>query len=160
MKQIIIVREDLNADPLALAKNCALAASAWLVHAMHNGVMTDAGELQCCEELLNDAHAVFYNVGVRSDVFLDWVENAEENAVVICKVPDAEALKTAVAFALSFGLEEDEDIFPVAELDEKGKELARRGYHVFSACPCVGFRPIPDDLADKIVNSRFVQLYQ
>lgn len=133
MKQLIIVRKDLNMSPAKLAVQCCHASMSFL----HQKISSKIIELNEDE--------------------LSWFEDTYTK--IICQAKNKNKLLNCIKYAEEEGLKEGKDFFLIRdrcfteltpeEIDEKGN-------------PCtltsIGFRPLQDEIVSKI--SKHYQLYR
>ena len=141
MRQLIIARKDLNMSPGKLAAQCCHASLAFLTYPLKTQR----------EQAKLDVNGVVYNYPVRisRDIYEDW----------ICEAKNRNQLIKAADIAKANGLHENRDYFLIKdccltelvpeEVDENG---------VGKTLTCIGFRPLPDDVAHAI--SKKYQLYK
>lgn len=144
MRQLIIVRKDLEMTPGKLAAQVAHASTAWLTAAIKNNIT--------CHELTDGRK--FYSAKVRFDqeTYEDWM--CGNYTKTICGARNRGQLLRAIDLAAELNLEEGKDYFLIKDMcftelepeDEDGTTLT-----------CIGFRPLDDELAHAI--SKKYQLY-
>lgn len=144
MRQLIIVRKDLEMTPGKLAAQVAHASTAWLTAAIKNNIT--------CHELADGKK--FYSAKIRFDqeTYEDWM--CGNYTKTICRAKNRGQLLRATDLAADLNLKEGEDYFLIKDMcftelepeDEDGTTLT-----------CIGFRPLDDELAHTI--SKKYQLY-
>lgn len=136
MRQLIIVRKDLEMTPGKLAAQVAHASIAWLAVAIRNNII--------CHELVNKK---FYSAKVRFDqeTYENWM--CGNYTKTICRAKNRNQLLRATDLAAELNLEEGKDYFLIRDMcftelepeDEDGTTLT-----------CIGFRPLDDEVAHAI----------
>lgn len=144
MRQLIIVRKDLEITPGKLAAQVAHASTAWLTAAIKNNI--------ACHKLADGKK--FYSAKIRFDqeTYEDWM--CGNYTKTICRAKNRGQLLRATDLAADLNLKEGEDYFLIKDMcftelepeDEDGTTLT-----------CIGFRPLDDELAHTI--SKKYQLY-
>lgn len=139
MRQLIIVRKDLN---MSAGKMAAQVAHASWAFAQRN--LISKAEWKDTE--------VELSFKTSFDVWNDWFNDSFTKTV--CAAKNKHYLMKAVEMAKEMGLEEDKDFFlfydhcyTELEPEEDGCTLT-----------CIGFKPLPDEVAHKI--SKKYQLYR
>ena len=137
MRQLIIARKDLNMSSGKLAAQCCHASIAFLTAPMRdNNKMT-------CE--------------VSKDIFDKWI--CDIFTKTICEAKNYNQLMKAVAVAEELGLKEGKDFFLIKDsclTELTPEEVDENG--VGRTLTCIGFAPLPDEIAHKI--SKKYQLYK
>lgn len=164
MRQLIIARKDLNMSPGKLAAQCCHASLAFLTSQLRNketalpitNFMTDEW-LDVPDEKMNDIIGYKCTLEFDKAVYEDWICGIFTKTV--CEAKNKNQLLKAITIAQELGLKENEDYFLIKdacltelepeEIDEEGVERV---------LTCIGFKPLPDDIAHKI--SKKFQLYK
>ena len=152
MRQLIIARKDSQMSPGKLAAQVSHASMAFLAN------MIRQSEIQK-RESMDSAGIERYEILIemQPDVYDDWLCGIFTKT--ICEARNRNHLMKAVTMAEEQGLREGVDYFLIKgncltelepeEVDENG---------VGRTLTCIGFRPLPDDIAHAI--SRKYQLYR
>ena len=112
------------------------------------------GELGVCE---NEYDSYMATVTFPRDVFEEWFCGIFTKT--ICEAKNRNQLMKAVTIAEELGLKENEDFFLIKDnclTELESEEVDEEG--VGRTLTCIGFRPLPDDIAHQI--SRKYQLYK
>lgn len=145
MRQLIIVRKDLKMSQGKMSAQVSHASTAFITAAIKNG--------QIKEENSN------YKIDITLDknIYDEWI--CDIFTKTICEAKNAYQLLKSVKIAKELGLQEGKDFFLIKdaclteltpeEVDENGQGRV---------LTCIGFRPLPDDIAHKI--SKKYQLYK
>lgn len=152
MRQLIIARKDLNMSPGKLAAQVSHASMAFLSHMIREGglqkrVSLDTGEMERYEIMITMDPAVYD----------DWFCGIFTKT--ICEAKNRNQLMKAVSFAEEMGLVENQDFFLIKDnclTELVPEEIGEDG--VGRTLTCIGFRPLPDDMAHAI--SRKFQLFK
>ena len=147
MRQLIIARKDLNMSPGKLAAQVSHASMAFLSTAVKFGSISG--------EIHGDCHII--ETVVRKDVYEDWINGSFTKT--ICEAKNKNQLMKAVAMAEDLDLEEGIDFFLIRDnclTELTPEEIDENG--VGRTLTCIGFRPLPDEIAHQI--SRKYQLYK
>ena len=150
MRQLIIARKDLNMSPGKLAAQVSHASMAFLSHMIREGglqkrVSLDTGEMERYEIVITMDPAVYD----------DWFCGIFTKT--ICAAKNRNQLMKAVSLAEEMGLAENQDFFLIKDnclTELVPEEIGEDG--VGRTLTCIGFRPLPDDMAHAI--SRKFQL--
>lgn len=137
MRQVIIARKDLNMSPGKLAAQCCHASLSFITYPMR--------------ETHNNQFSFTENV------FSDWVCSIFTKT--ICEAKNKNQLMKAVEIAKELNLVENKDYFFVRDAcltELEPEEFDENG--VGRVLTCIGFAPLPDDIAHKI--SKKFQLYK
>ena len=150
MRQLIIARKDLNMSPGKLAAQVAHAAMAFITAPMRrippNKVYKDG-----------EVIAVMPQMFMQVDVYNEWIKGVFTKTV--CEAKNYNQLMKAVTMAEELGLTEGIDYFLIKDAcltELEPEEVDENG--VGRTLTCIGFRPLPDELAHKI--SKKFQLYR
>ena len=145
MRQVIIARKDLNMSAGKLAAQCCHASTLFLIRALQKGARTRTED----------------TVGIYAEfptgVFDEWIDGPFVKTV--CRAKNLNDLMKAVKLAEELGLKEDEDFFLVKDAcltELEPEEIDENG--IGRTLTCIGFRPLPDELAHQI--SKKYQLFQ
>ena len=152
MRQLIIARKDLQMSPGKLAAQCCHASMAFMTSNMRNESSIDA-----VKNKLTGERGYLAQIFFPTEVYEEWICGVFTKT--ICEARNRNQLMKAVEIAKELGLQEGEDFFLIkdccltelnpAEVDENG---------VGRTLTCIGFRPLPDELAHQI--SKKYQLYK
>lgn len=152
MRQLIIARKDLNMSPGKLAAQVSHASMAFLSRMIREGglqkrVSLDTGEMERYEIMITMDPAVYE----------DWFCGIFTKT--ICEAKNRNQLMKAVFLAEEMGLVENQDFFLIKDnclTELVPEEIGEDG--VGRTLTCIGFRPLPDDMAHAI--SRKFQLFK
>lgn len=140
MRQLIIVRKDLNMSTGKIAAQCCHASLAFI----RNG-LSIASE----ETLLADSEDINLSFTTRYDIWQYWFQDIFTKT--ICEAKNRNHLMKAVTIAEELGLKENEDFFLIK--DSCLTELTPEEYDeegVGRTLTCIGFKPLEDEVAHKI----------
>ena len=152
MRQLIIARKDLNMSPEKLAAQVSHASMAFLSRMIREGglqkrVSLDTGKMERYEIMITMDPAVYE----------DWFCGIFTKT--ICEAKNRNQLMKAVPLAEEMGLVENQDFFLIKDnclTELVPEEIGEDG--VGRTLTCIGFRPLPDDMAHAI--SRKFQLFK
>jgi len=152
MRQLIIARKDLNMSPGKLAAQVSHASMAFLSHMIREGGLQKRVSLDT-EEMER------YEIVITMDpaVYDDWFCGIFTKT--ICEAKNRNQLMKAVSLAEEMGLAENQDFFLIKDnclTELVPEEIGEDG--VGRTLTCIGFRPLPDDMAHAI--SRKFQLFK
>ena len=137
MRQVIIARKDLQMTPGKLAAQCCHASLAFITSPMKTNHTRE-----CV---------------IKDDVFEDWICGIFTKT--ICEAKNKNQLMKAIEIAKELGLVENKDYFCIRDCcltELTPEEVDENG--VGRVLTCVGFAPLPDEIAHKI--SKKFQLYK
>lgn len=140
MRQLIIVRKDLNMSTGKIAAQCCHASLAFV----SNG-LSIASE----ETLLADSEDINLSFRTRYNIWQEWFQGIFTKT--ICEAKNRNQLMKAVAIAEELGLKENKDFFLIK--DSCLTELTPEEYDeegVGRTLTCIGFKPLEDEIAHKI----------
>lgn len=146
MKQIIIVRKDLNMSPGKACAQVSHASMAFLTNTIRNNSVW-----------LNGSMNYMTNFVIDKDVYEQWINGIFTK--IVCEAKNRNHIMKAVTIAQELGLKEDEDYFLIKDCcltELEPEETDEQG--VGRTLTCIGFRPLPDDVAHQI--SKKYQLYK
>ena len=149
MRQVIIVRKDLNMQPGKLAAQVAHAAMAFISHKICNS----PGQYMPQTGLW---HTYDVTVSIDLSEWDYWWHGSFTKTV--CEAKNYNKLMKAVTIAEELGLKEGEDFFLIKDAcltDLTPEEIDENGQG--RTLTCIGFRPLDDETAWKI--SKEFQLY-
>ena len=152
MRQLIIARKDLQMSPGKLAAQVSHASMAFLSNMIRNGEI----EKRISHEN-EDAEAYYIQIKMQPDIYEEWMCGIFTKT--ICEAKNRNQLMKAVTIAEEMGLKEGTDFFPIKDnclTELEPEEIGEDG--VGRTLTCIGFRPLPDDIAHQI--SRKYQLYK
>lgn len=144
MRQLIIVRKDLNMSPGKLAAQVSHASMAFLSAAI---LSSGADQILSADTGETESYAVTLNIP--ADIYTK----------TICEAKNRNQLMKAAAIADELGLAEGRDYFLIRDhclTELEPEEIGEDG--IGKTLTCIGFRPLPDDTAHSI--SRKYQLYK
>lgn len=137
MRQVIIARKDLNMSPGKLAAQCCHASLSFITYPMR------------------ETHSNYLSFDAK--VFNDWICGIFTKT--ICEAKNKNQLMKVVEIAKELNLVENKDYFFIRDAcltELEPEEYDENG--VGRVLTCVGFAPLPDDIAHKI--SKKFQLYK
>lgn len=152
MRQLIIARKDLQMSPGKLAAQVSHASLAFITTQFRDR----ENVIEVCAE---GAGTLRYEAGICFDkeTYEDWICGVFTKTV--CEAKNRNQLMKAVTIAEELGLVEGEDYFLIKDCcltELTPEEVDDNG--VGRVLTCVGFKPLPDDIAHKI--SKKFQLYK
>ena len=152
MRQLIIARKDLQMSPGKLAAQVSHASMAFLAN------MIRQSEIQK-RESMDSAGIERYEILIemQPDVYDGWLCGIFTKT--ICEARNRNHLMEAVTAAEELRLKEGTDFFLIKDnclTELEPEEIGEDG--VGRTLTCIGFRPLPDDIAHAI--SRKYQLYR
>lgn len=145
MRQIIIVRKDLKMSPGKLSAQVAHASMAFFTHMLK---IADKAKW-------NHKYRMVLNLD--EDLYDEWMCGIFTKT--ICEAKNAYQLLKCVKIAENLGLQEGVDFFLIKDAcltELKPEETDEKGQG--RVLTCIGFRPLPDEIAHKI--SKKYQLYR
>lgn len=150
MRQIIIARKDLDMSAGKLVAQCCHASEAFLARSIEAG--------QCIAESgTADDIIDTLQIKMRRDIRERWMGDIFTKT--ICAAKNRNQLLKAVTIAEGLGLQEGKDFFLIKDCcltELEPEEIGEDG--VGRTLTCIGFRPLPDDVAHAI--SKKYQLYK
>lgn len=144
MRQLIIVRKDLNMSPGKLAAQVSHASMAFLSAAI---LSSGADQILSADTGETESYAVTLNIP--ADIYTK----------TICEAKNRNQLMKAAAIADELGLAEGRDYFLIRDhclTELEPEEIGEDG--IGKTLTCIGFRPLPDYTAHSI--SQKYQLYK
>ena len=151
-RQLILVRKDLNMSPGKLAAQVSHASMAFLADLLRKGstnVDLSPDTAEVC--------AYHISVTLTPEIYRYWLHGSFTKTV--CEARNRNQLLKAVSMAEDLGLREGQDFFLIRDsclTELEPEEVDENG--VGRTLTCIGFRPLPDDIAHAI--SRKYQLYR
>ena len=141
MKQLIIVRKDLEMTPGKMSAQVAHASMAFLSNWIRNYI------------------DINYNIQTKFDkqIYDEWIQGVFTKIVLRAK--NRNDLLKVVSVAEELGLNEGNDYFLIKDnclTELEPEEVDENG--VGRTLTCIGFKPMPDDIC-KILSKKY-QLYQ
>ena len=152
MRQLIIARKDLDMSPGKLAAQVSHASMAFLSNMIRHGGIHEVLSMDTVE---TDHYVI--TMQMRPDIYNDWL--CDIFTKTICEAKNRNQLMKAVTLAEEQGLKEGVDFFLIKDnclTELEPEEVDENG--VGRTLTCIGFRPLPDDIAHQI--SRKFQLYR
>ena len=152
MRQLIIARKDLQMSPGKLAAQVSHASMAFLSNMIRSGTANKTTSVGT-EEV--DTYRI--QIEMQSDIYEDWL--CDIFTKTICEAKNRNQLMKAVTMAEELGLKEGTDFFLIKDnclTELEPEEVGEDG--IGSTLTCIGFRPLPDEIAHQI--SRKYQLYR
>lgn len=156
MRQVIIARKDLQMSPGKLAAQCCHASVAFLSKIIKDGNITGTDSIGYNEEKDMDEVVFFFESEIREDIYEEWLNGIFTKT--ICEARNRNHLMKAAAIADELGLKEGQDYFLIKDnclTELEPEEVGTDG--IGRTLTCIGFRPLPDDIAHAI--SKKYQLY-
>lgn len=152
MRQLIIARKDLQMSPGKLAAQVSHASMAFLSNMIRSGTVNKTTSVGT-EEV--DTYRI--QIEMQSDIYEDWL--CDIFTKTICEAKNRNQLMKAVTMAEELGLKEGTDFFLIKDnclTELEPEEVGEDG--IGSTLTCIGFRPLPDEIAHQI--TRKYQLYR
>lgn len=144
MRQLIIVRKDLNMSHGKMAAQVAHASMAYFTRRM----TVTQGDSSTTE--------IEVSFATSFDIWKDWLNGIFTKT--ICEAKNRNKLLKAKTIAEELGMVEDVDFFLIKDAcltELEPEEVDEDG--VGRTLTCIGFKPLPDEVAHKI--SKKYQLY-
>jgi len=151
MRQLIIARKDLNMSAGKLAAQVSHASMAFLTAPLRD---TKGNKNKI--KRIEDGEYVF-EIKMDAETYDNWVCGIFTKT--ICEARNRNQLLKAKKMAEELGMEEEKDFFLINDncmTELEPEEIDENG--VGRTLTCIGFRPLPDDVAHEI--SRKFQLYR
>lgn len=151
MRQLIIARKDLNMSAGKLAAQVSHASMAFLTAPLRD---TKGNKNKI--KRIEDGEYVF-EIKMDAETYDNWVCGIFTKT--ICEARNRNQLLKAKKMAEELGMEEEKDFFLIKDsclTELEPEEMDENG--VGRTLTCIGFRPLPDDVAHEI--SRKFQLYR
>lgn len=151
MRQLIIARKDLNMSAGKLAAQVSHASMAFLTAPLRE-TKNDKNKIKRIE----NGEYVF-EIKIDAETYDDWICGIFTKT--ICEARNRNQLLKAKKMAEELGMEEEKDFFLIKDnclTELEPEEVDENG--VGRTLTCIGFRPLPDDVAHEI--SRKFQLYR
>lgn len=136
MRQLIIVRKDLQMGVGKIAAQVSHASMAFLTNKIRQSTHSIGNNYEAC--LVLD-----------KDIYEEWISGIFTKTV--CGAKNKNQLIKAVQIAEELGLKEEEDFFLIKDAcltELEPEEFDENG--VGWTLTCIGFRPLADDIAHKI----------
>ena len=114
----------------------------------------EPGEIEGCE---NEIESYVSEINIDKDVYEQWFSGIFTKT--ICEAKNRNQLMKAVSMAETLGLKENKDFFLIKDnslTELEPEEVDENG--VGRTLTCIGFRPLPDDIAHSI--SKKYQLFK
>lgn len=156
MKQLIIMRKDLNMSSGKLAAQCSHASMAFLTSKLRDpkyikpitkGMMSNLHTFP--QENWNEIVAYEYDYVFDKETYEDWICGIFTK--VVCEAKNKNHLLKVIDVANELGLVEGNDYFIIKdrcltelvpeEVDENG---------IGRTITCIGFKPLPDEIAKQL----------
>ena len=158
MRQLIIARKDLSMSPGKLAAQCCHASIAFITSQLRDRSNVTEFAVGTVDDS-DEANVLGYDAEIYFDkeVYEGWICGIFTKT--ICEAKNKNQLLKAVAIAEELGLKENEDFFLIKDAcltELEPEEVDENG--VGRVLTCIGFIPLPDDIAHKI--SKKFQLYK
>lgn len=152
MRQLIIARKDLQMSPGKLAAQCCHASLAFLTSKLR-----DKDKMLRATNAVTGENGYATEIFFNKDIYEEWFQGVFTKTV--CEARNRNQLMKAVEIAKELGLQEGEDFFLIKDCcltELNPEEVDENG--VGRTLACIGFRPLPDELAHQI--SKKYQLYR
>ncbi len=152
VRQLIIARKDLQMSPGKLAAQVSHASMAFIADMLRKGGIEEELSLDTCE-----VASYHIYVEMSPEIYKDWLYGIFTKT--ICEARNKSHLLKATTMAEELGLQEGKDFFLIKDsclTELEPEEYDENG--VGHTLTCIGFRPLPDDIAHSI--SRKYQLYR
>lgn len=151
MRQLIIARKDLNMSAGKLAAQVSHASMAFLTAPLRD-TKDDKNKIKRIE----NGDYVF-EIKMDAETYNNWICGIFTKT--ICEARNRNQLLKAKKMAEEIGMKEGKDFFLIKDnclTELEPEEIDENG--VGRTLTCIGFRPLPDDVAQEI--SRKFQLYR
>ncbi len=151
MRQLIIARKDLNMSAGKLAAQVSHASMAFLTAPLRDA----KGDKNGIKRIENGEYV--FEIKIDAETYNDWVCGIFTKT--ICEARNRNQLLKAKKMTEELGMEEGKDFFLIKDnclTELEPEEMDENG--VGRTLTCIGFRPLPDDVAHEI--SRKFQLYR
>lgn len=148
MRQLIIARKDLNMSAGKLTAQVSHASMAFLTAPLRDA--------KSDKKRIENRDYVF-EIKIDAETYDDWICGIFTKTV--CEARNRNQLLKAKKMAEELGMEEGKDFFLIKDnclTELEPEEMDENG--VGRTLTCIGFRPLPDDVAHEI--SRKFQLYR
>ena len=148
MRQLIIARKDLNMSAGKLAAQVSHASMAFLTAPLRDA--------KSDKKRIENRDYVF-EIKIDAETYDDWICGIFTKTV--CEARNRNQILKAKKIAEEMGMEEGKDFFLIKDnclTELEPEEMDENG--VGRTLTCIGFRPLPDDVAHEI--SRKFQLYR
>lgn len=157
MRQLIIVRKDLQMSPGKLAAQVAHASMAWLTSEIRSRYAI--GDYETGFDDHSDPSTAYYHIPVNidKDIFDGWINGSFTKTV--CEAKNLNGINKAKQIADEMGLKEGVDYFIIRDnclTELTPEEIDENG--IGRTVTCIGFKPLTDEEAHKI--SKKFQLYK
>ena len=152
MRQLIIARKDLQMSPGKLAAQCCHASLAFLTSKLR-----DKDKMLMATNAVTGEDGYATEIFFNKDIYEEWIQGVFTKTA--CEARNRNQLMKAVEIAKELGLQEGEDFFLIKDCcltELNPEEVDENG--VGRTLTCIGFRPLPDELAHQI--SKKYQLYR
>lgn len=154
-RQLIIIRKDLS---MSRGKACAMVAHGSLAYFMKLLKDNEANGKPVCD-INGDSRGYYWinSFAINEHIYEEWIRGIFTKTV--CEAKNKNQLMKAVTKAEEMGLREGDDFFLIKDnclTELEPEEIDEDG--VGRTLTCIGFRPLPDDIAHEI--SRKYQLYK
>ena len=143
MRQLIIIRKDLNMSPGKMAAQCSHASMAFLVDQIKKSKKDMI--------LLADQESYQIQLNIAKEIYDYWF--CDIYTKTICAAKNKFQLLKAKTMAEELGLVENKDFFLIKDrclTELEPEEIGENG--VGETLTCIGFCPLPDDIAHQISN--------
>ena len=151
MRQLIIARKDLNMSAGKLAAQASHASMAFLTAPLR----AEKGDKNEIKRIENGDYV--FELKMDAETYDNWICGIFTKT--ICEARNRNQLLKAKKMAEEMGMKEGSDFFLIKDnclTELEPEEMDENG--VGRTLTCIGFRPLPDDVAHEI--SRKFQLYR
>lgn len=155
MRQLIIARKDLNMSAGKLAAQVSHASMAFLTAPLRDSESFRDERSDKIKRTENGEYV--FELKMDAETYDDWICGIFTKT--ICEARNRNQLLKAKKMAEEMGMEEGRDFFLIKDnclTELEPEEVDENG--VGRTLTCIGFRPLPDDVAHEI--SRKFQLYR
>lgn len=151
MRQLIIARKDLNMSAGKMAAQVSHASIAFLTAPLRDA-KCDKNKIK-----KNENGEYVFKIKIDTETYNDWICGIFTKTV--CEARNRNQILKAKKMAEELGMEEGKDFFLIKDnclTELEPEKVDENG--VGRTLTCIGFRPLPDDVAHEI--SRKFQLYR
>ena len=157
MRQLVIVRKDLQMSPGKLAAQVAHASMAWLTAELRSRYAAGDYEEQPYDQYGHKESYYHIPLNIDKDIFDGWINGSFTKTV--CEAKNLNGINKAKQIADEMGLVDGVDYFVIKDnclTELTPEEIDENG--VGRTVTCIGFKPLADEEAHRI--SKKFQLYR